>query len=104
MTFAETEKTELKREYNDTIAKEIVAFLNSDGGVIYIGVNDDGSVRGVDKLDETLKKIADVLENMLTPSMLSRFRYTAETVCTISRNMGEAHRVAMSVWALLVAP
>ena len=26
--------------------KEIVAFLNTDGGTIYIGINDDGTVCG----------------------------------------------------------
>lgn len=41
MIFQETERTELKRVLNDTIQKEIVAFLNSFDGAIYIGVNDD---------------------------------------------------------------
>ena len=66
-TFAETEKTELKQKYAESIPKEIVAFLNTDGGTLYIGVNDDGSVRGVEELDETLKKIADILENQILP-------------------------------------
>lgn len=59
MNFAETEKTELKQKLTDAFPKEIVAFLNTDGGTIYIGVNDDGSVCGVTNLDEILKKIAD---------------------------------------------
>ena len=37
MIFQETEKVELKRILNDTLPKEIVAFLNSFGGTIYIG-------------------------------------------------------------------
>ncbi len=32
MTFSETEKTELKQKLTDSIPKEIVAFLNTDGG------------------------------------------------------------------------
>ena len=67
MTFAETEKTELKQRFADSLPKEIVAFLNTDGGTIYIGVNDDGSVCGVTNLDESLKKIADILENQILP-------------------------------------
>ena len=57
MIFTETEKVELKQKFNDALPKEIVAFLNTDGGTIYIGVNDDGSICGVIRLDETLKKI-----------------------------------------------
>ena len=55
MTFAETEKTELKQKLTDALTKEMVAFLNTDGGTIYIGVKDDGSICGIEKLDESLK-------------------------------------------------
>jgi len=44
-----------------TICKKIVAFLNADGGQIIVGVNADGKVVGVDKIDETLKKISDII-------------------------------------------
>ena len=67
MIFAETEKTELKQKINDILPKEIVAFLNTDGGSIYIGVNDDGTVCGVQNLDESLKRVADILENQILP-------------------------------------
>lgn len=42
MIFQETETSELKRVLNDTLPKEIDAFLNSFNGNIYIGVEDDG--------------------------------------------------------------
>lgn len=29
------------------IKSEIIAFLNSDGGIIYVGVDDDGSIIGI---------------------------------------------------------
>ena len=38
--YIESETLELKEKYTDTIAKEIVSFLNSDGGKILIGVKD----------------------------------------------------------------
>lgn len=68
MIFQETERTELKRVLNDTIQKEIVAFLNSFDGMIYIGVNDDGSILGVENLDETQKKIADIVTTQILPN------------------------------------
>lgn len=67
LTFAETEKIELKQKFSDSLPKEIVAFLNTDGGTIYIGVNDDGSVCDVTKLDESLKKVADIIESQILP-------------------------------------
>lgn len=71
MTFAETEKTELKQKLTDSLPKEIVAFLNTDGGTIYIGVNDDGSICGVSNLYDSLKKIADILESQILPDSRS---------------------------------
>lgn len=44
MEFKESETTELKSVVNDSIKKEIIAFLNTYGGTIYVGVNGDGTV------------------------------------------------------------
>ena len=38
------------------IAKTVSAFLNSDGGVLIIGVDDDGNALGLEKDIETLSK------------------------------------------------
>lgn len=44
---------EFKREevHNDSLAKAIVAFSNTKGGNILIGVDDDGQVQGVSQKD-----------------------------------------------------
>lgn len=47
--YIEDERTELKRELIDEVKSEIIAFLNSDGGTIYVGVDDDGSIVGIKK-------------------------------------------------------
>ena len=72
--YIESEKLELKAKYTDTICKEIVAFLNSNGGQIIIGVNDNGDVVGVDKIDETLKKISDVITTQIEPNPQEEIR------------------------------
>ena len=59
--YIESETIELKEKYTDTITKEIVSFLNGAGGSINIGVKDDGVVVGVDKVDEILRKISDII-------------------------------------------
>ena len=68
MLFQETEKTELKKILNDSLPKELVAFLNSFDGAIYIGVDDDGTVIGVDNLDDTQKRIADMITTQILPN------------------------------------
>lgn len=68
MIFQETETIELKRILNDSVERAIVAFLNTQDGAIYIGVEDDGKVIGVDKIDETLKRIADVITTQILPN------------------------------------
>ena len=51
MVFQESETVELKEVVVDDIRKEIIAFANCDGGKLYIGVRDDGTVVGVDNPD-----------------------------------------------------
>ncbi|MBQ9274170.1 MAG: putative DNA binding domain-containing protein [Succinivibrio sp.] len=66
--YFETDKTELKVRYSNTICKEIVAFLNTEGGQIIIGVADDGEVVGVENLDDTMQKISDVVTAQIEPN------------------------------------
>ena len=54
MKFQETESIELKRTLNKDFAKEVVAFLNTRNGIIYIGVDDTGNVIGVDNVDKIM--------------------------------------------------
>lgn len=66
--YIESEIVELKERYTDNITKEIVAFLNTEGGTIFIGIKDNGEVVGVTKVDETLRKISDIITNQIEPN------------------------------------
>ena len=68
MIYIETEKVELKRSLNENFEKEVVAFLNSFDGVIYIGVEDNGIICGVNKIDEIMHKISDIISNNIVPN------------------------------------
>ena len=49
----EDDTTEFKLILTDKFEKEVVAFLNSEkGGDIYIGVADDGKIKGVENAQE----------------------------------------------------
>lgn len=69
----ENQTIEYKREYkkgmNDNIIKSIIAFLNTDGGTLIIGMNDDGSVRGIEKgeCDEIVRTLQDVFYSRIKP-------------------------------------
>lgn len=67
--LTENKITEFKREYVDDIKNTIVAFANCDGGTLYIGVNDDGTVCGVDKIDDTMLRVTNAIRDAVRPDI-----------------------------------
>ena len=74
MKWMESEQLECKERYTDSMAREIVSFLNASGGTIVIGVKDDGTLVGVDKVDETLRKLSDVITMQIEPNPQDEIR------------------------------
>ncbi len=68
MIYQESEIIELKRTLNKDFAKEVVAFLNTRDGTIYIGVDDNGDVLGVSNVDKTMREIRDIIRDQILPS------------------------------------
>ena len=67
MAYIESEKLELKVQYTTEIKKEIVAFLNSDGGTLIIGVDDDGKVIGVGNAKDIIERISLMIHEAIKP-------------------------------------
>lgn len=44
-----------------------VSFLNSEGGVLWLGIEDDGTVTGVEDADTARQRIDQILTNNITP-------------------------------------
>ena len=66
----ETLTVEFKREWTkDTIPKTLVAFANTAGGDLYIGVDDTGHVVGVEDPDAVRQSLASVLADRIFPSV-----------------------------------
>lgn len=81
----ENNRTEFKAELNDKLEKEVVAFLNNrEGGILYIGVDDDGKPVGISELDETQLKIADRIKNNILPSTLGLFDIVTDVADGVS--------------------
>ena len=65
----ENKTTEFKREYMDDIKYAVIAFANTDGGRIYIGMNDDGTVKGLDDVDETMLRLTNMIRDVVRPDI-----------------------------------
>lgn len=74
----EDKNTEFKREYVEDIKKALIAFANSDGGVIYIGIDDGGSVIGVNDVDAVMLQISNVIRVAIKPDLTMFCDITAE--------------------------
>ncbi len=60
----ESNRIEFKVELNDKLEKEVVAFLNNkEGGILYVGVDDNGKPVRISDIDSTQLKIADRIKN-----------------------------------------
>ena len=70
MKFHESEMIELKEIYTADIKKEIVAFANTNGGVIYIGVADNGEVIGINNADFLMQQLSNTLRDSIRPDIL----------------------------------
>lgn len=68
MNYQESNVIELKEKFTSSICKEIVSFLNADGGTIYIGVKDDGTIIGTTNIDETCRSVADIITQQIEPN------------------------------------
>lgn len=62
----ETQTVEWKRVWDEKYLKQICAFANSDGGVMKVGIDDDGTVVGVKDPKSDMKRITDTIANKLS--------------------------------------
>ena len=82
LKIQENETVELKRQYIDDIKKEIIAFANTLGGTIYIGVDDTGNVIGLNasNLDSIMLKLSEIARDSILPDILPFLSINSEVV------------------------
>ena len=59
--YKEDEYTELKSILTKDIKKKIVAFANSNGGRIYIGIDDNGNIVGLDNTKKDIESLSGMI-------------------------------------------
>ena len=112
MLFRESETIELKEIVVDEIKKEIIAFANCDGGKLYIGVQDNGTVVGVNNPDGVSLQISNMVRDAIKPDVTMFLHYETreeegkksllwifseeQTALTILQRKGCGRRVYMS--------
>ncbi len=85
----ENERIEYKSQVSDEIYKEIIAFANTDGGVIYIGIDDQGNVTGIADVDETYTRITNGIRDAIQPDVTMFVRYVLQEDRVIRMEVGE---------------
>lgn len=65
----EASRLERKRTFTDEIKKELVAFANTAGGELIIGLADDGTVVGVENPDQVSAQVTNMLRDAISPDM-----------------------------------
>ena len=78
MKYSESDIIELKKELTEDIKKEIVAFLNTNGGTIYVGVDEDGNIFPITKnkeRDYIDTKIGNWIQDSFYPDVTSSIKY-----------------------------
>ena len=86
----ETEKMEFKAQFTEEIYKEVIAFANTDGGVVYVGIDNNGNAVGLTDVDREYTRITNGIRDAIMPdvTMFVRFLIQDNKVVRISVSEG----------------
>lgn len=91
---------EFKQRFSDysKIAKEIIAFANTNGGYLIIGIDDDGSIYGVESEKGEAGLIKETAENHCEPPVFYKIEFVEIygkeiVVVEIPESLTKPHRI-----------
>lgn len=75
----ESQTVEFKRDLSQRseFASEMIAFANTDGGTILLGVEDDGTITGIKDIDRNLEALASLCRDNCRPSLYPQIEAVA---------------------------
>lgn len=85
----ENESIEYKSQMTDDIYKEVIAFANTDGGTIYIGVDDEGNWTGIQDVDATYTRLTNGIRDAIAPDVTMFVKYILQENRVIRIEVGE---------------
>ncbi len=74
----ETENVEFKSGFTDEIYKEVIAFANTYGGTIYVGIDNDGNAVGLTDVDDEYTRITNGIRDAILPDVTMFVKYTIQ--------------------------
>lgn len=82
LACGEDSRHQFKRDASnvDSMAAELAAFANSGGGTLFIGINDDGSLAGLD--DSAVRRLNQLLGNAASQHVRPPIHPLTENVLT----------------------
>ena len=80
MLYSENSTAEFKQEYTPNINKSVIAFANTNGGTIWVGIANDGNVTGVANVDETLLRLSNSIRDSIRPDVTLFVDYQKEII------------------------
>lgn len=93
-------KVEFKQRFSEheKIAKEIIAFANTSGGLIIFGINDNGKIYGVQSEKEVTELLKETISNYCEPIPLYKVSYieidhSEIVVLEIAESKNKPHRI-----------
>ncbi|HEY5465449.1 MAG TPA: RNA-binding domain-containing protein [Clostridia bacterium] len=80
MALKEGISVELKQSYVHDVKKTIIAFANTKGGTIYLGVDDDGEVIGIENPDAVIQQVGNAVRDSIKPDLTMFTEYSTTTM------------------------
>jgi ATP-dependent DNA helicase RecG len=66
----ENQSAEFKASFQKEVIESVVAFANSNGGKILIGISDGGKLLGLDTTNETVQQYINTIKQNTQPSII----------------------------------
>ena len=74
----ETENIEFKAQFTEEIYKEVIAFANTDGGVVFVGIDNDGNAVGLTDVDREYTRITNGIRDAIVPDVTMFVRFSIQ--------------------------
>jgi len=87
--ISETENLEFKEIAKDELYKEVIAFANTNGGTILIGVAKTGETTPIADINDTYTRVTNGIRDAIAPDVTIFTKYTLEKNNTIRIEIGE---------------
>lgn len=85
----ETENIEFKSQFTEEIYKEVIAFANTDGGIVFVGIDNNGNTIGLVDVDKEYTRITNGIRDAVMPDITMCVKYTVEDNKVVSITVNE---------------